>query len=55
MSERLPAVGTPEAVVPGVRALVGAGFRYVICLVPASDTETVELLARRVVPAVVAG
>jgi hypothetical protein len=55
MAERLPVVGTPEAVVPGVRALVGAGFRYLICLVPAADTETLQLLARRVVPVVVAG
>ena len=39
---------------PGLRALVGAGFRYLICLVPATDTEALELLARRVVPAVVA-
>jgi alkanesulfonate monooxygenase SsuD/methylene tetrahydromethanopterin reductase-like flavin-dependent oxidoreductase (luciferase family) len=53
-AERLPVVGAPEEVVAGLRALVGAGFRYLICLVPATDTEALELLARRVVPAVVA-
>jgi alkanesulfonate monooxygenase SsuD/methylene tetrahydromethanopterin reductase-like flavin-dependent oxidoreductase (luciferase family) len=54
-AERLPVVGTPEEVALALRALVGAGFRYLICLLPATDTEALELLARRVVPAVVAG
>lgn len=31
--ERLPIIGTPEEAVVRVRAMVAAGFRYVICII----------------------
>ena len=52
--EQLPVVGTPEQVAPRLRALVKAGFQYLICLVSATDLQTLHLLAERVVPAVLA-
>ena len=54
-AERLPLAGAPEDAVAQIRALVDAGFRYIICLVPTVDQEALRLLAERVVPAVVAG
>ncbi len=53
--EQLPIVGTPEDAVPRVRALLEAGFQYVIFIVLPFDTESLHLLAERVIPAVVAG
>ncbi len=52
--EQLPVVGTPEEVTPRLRALVKAGFPYLICLVSATAVETLHLLAERVVPSVLA-
>src|SRR5207248_2738470 len=51
-AERMPVAGTPEEAVGQLRGLVEAGFRYIICAVAASDHETLQLLAQRVVPAV---
>ncbi len=53
--ERLPIVGTPEDAVPRVRALLDAGFQYVIFIVMPFDTESLQLLAERVIPAALAG
>ena len=53
--ERLPVVGTPEEAAPRVRAMLDAGFRYVIFVVFPFDAETPHLLAERVLPAAVAG
>jgi alkanesulfonate monooxygenase SsuD/methylene tetrahydromethanopterin reductase-like flavin-dependent oxidoreductase (luciferase family) len=50
--ERLPIVGTPEESLPRVRALLDAGFQYVIFVVFPFDFETPRLLAERVLPAV---
>jgi alkanesulfonate monooxygenase SsuD/methylene tetrahydromethanopterin reductase-like flavin-dependent oxidoreductase (luciferase family) len=47
--ERLPIVGTPEQVVPRVRALLDAGFQYVFFHV--FDLESLQLLAEQVIPA----
>lgn len=54
-AEQIPVAGTPEDVAPGLRALVAAGFQYLICMVSTSDPETLHLLAQQVVPAVVGG
>ncbi len=54
-AERLPVVGTPDEVTVHLRALLEAGFRYIICLVPTVDQETLHLLAHQVIPAVVGG
>ena len=54
-AEQIPVAGTPEEVTPGLRALVAAGFQYLICMVSTSDPETLHLLAQHVVPAVVGG
>jgi alkanesulfonate monooxygenase SsuD/methylene tetrahydromethanopterin reductase-like flavin-dependent oxidoreductase (luciferase family) len=51
--EQLPIVGTPEEAVPRVRAMLDAGFQYVIFVVFPFDTETPCLLAERVLPAVI--
>ena len=53
--EQLPVVGTPEEAVPRVRALLEAGFQYVIFFVWPFDAESLQLLAQRVLPAVNAG
>ena len=53
--EQLPVVGTPEEAVPRVRAMLEAGFQYVIFIVLPFDAESLRLLAERVIPAVVAG
>jgi alkanesulfonate monooxygenase SsuD/methylene tetrahydromethanopterin reductase-like flavin-dependent oxidoreductase (luciferase family) len=51
--EQMLVSGTPEEVVPRVQALVDAGFQYVNFLtIPPFDTESVQLLAERVIPAV---
>jgi alkanesulfonate monooxygenase SsuD/methylene tetrahydromethanopterin reductase-like flavin-dependent oxidoreductase (luciferase family) len=52
--ERLPIVGTPEEAAPRVRAMLDAGFHYVIFVVFPFDSETPRLLAERVIPAVLA-
>ena len=52
---QLPVVGTPEEALPRVRELLGIGLRYVIFGVFPHDTETLRLLAERVLPAVAAG
>ena len=39
---------------PRVQALLAAGFQYVIFIVLPFDTESLQLLARRVLPAVTA-
>jgi alkanesulfonate monooxygenase SsuD/methylene tetrahydromethanopterin reductase-like flavin-dependent oxidoreductase (luciferase family) len=52
-AERMLLAGTPEDAAAHLRGLVEAGFRYLICAVPTSDQETLQLLAQRVVPAVV--
>ena len=49
---QLPVVGTPEDAVPRVRAMLDAGFQYVIFIVFPFDTESLHLLAERVLPAV---
>ena len=51
--EQLPGVGTPEEAVPRVRTMLDAGFHYVIFVVFPFDSETLCLLAERVLPAVV--
>jgi alkanesulfonate monooxygenase SsuD/methylene tetrahydromethanopterin reductase-like flavin-dependent oxidoreductase (luciferase family) len=50
--ERLVFAGTPEKAVAHMRGLVAAGFQYLICRVFESDAETLQLLAKRVMPAV---
>lgn len=50
--EQLPVIGTPEEAVPRVQALLDAGFQYLIFIVMPFDTETLRLLAERVIPAV---
>ena len=47
-------VGTLEGAVARLRGLVDAGFQYVIAVVLPFDRETLQLLATRVLPAVVA-
>lgn len=51
--EQLPVIGTPEEAVPRVQALLDAGFQYVIFIVLPFDTESLHLLAERVLPALV--
>ena len=51
--EHLPVVGTAEAALPRVRAMLEAGMRYVIFIVMPGDEETLRLLAEQVLPAVV--
>jgi alkanesulfonate monooxygenase SsuD/methylene tetrahydromethanopterin reductase-like flavin-dependent oxidoreductase (luciferase family) len=53
--ERLPFAGTPEEAASRVRAMLAAGFQYVIFVVFPFDMETPRLLAERVLPAIVAG
>jgi hypothetical protein len=53
--EQLPVIGTPAEAVPRVRALMEAGFQYVIFIVLPFDTESLQLLAQQVLPAVTAG
>lgn len=55
MGEQLPVAGTPEEILARLRPLVGAGFQYIITMVSIADTETLQLLGRRVLPAFVAG
>jgi alkanesulfonate monooxygenase SsuD/methylene tetrahydromethanopterin reductase-like flavin-dependent oxidoreductase (luciferase family) len=50
--ERLVFAGTPEKAVAHMRGLIAAGFQYLICRVFESDAETLQLLAKRVMPAV---
>lgn len=50
--EQLVVSGPAEAALARVQALVDAGTRYLIFLVFPFDDETLELLARRVIPAV---
>ncbi|MGI8475617.1 MAG: LLM class flavin-dependent oxidoreductase [Thermomicrobiales bacterium] len=50
--EQLPVVGTAEDALARVRAMLGAGMRYVIFIVMPGDEETLRLLAERVLPAV---
>jgi alkanesulfonate monooxygenase SsuD/methylene tetrahydromethanopterin reductase-like flavin-dependent oxidoreductase (luciferase family) len=52
--ERLVVAGTPEDAVCHVRTLLEAGFQYVMFFLPSPDWESVELLARRVIPNVAA-
>ena len=47
--------GTPDDAITYYRALAGAGIQYFIPAILGLDEETVELLADRVVPAVVTG
>jgi hypothetical protein len=44
--------GTPEQVAPYYQSLVDVGAQYFIMQVDSSDTETMELLAREIVPRV---
>jgi alkanesulfonate monooxygenase SsuD/methylene tetrahydromethanopterin reductase-like flavin-dependent oxidoreductase (luciferase family) len=50
--ERLVVAGTPEDAIQRVRTLLEVGFQYVMFFVPAADWESLELLARRVLPSV---
>jgi alkanesulfonate monooxygenase SsuD/methylene tetrahydromethanopterin reductase-like flavin-dependent oxidoreductase (luciferase family) len=50
--ERLVIAGTPDDVIQRVNALLEVGFQYVMFFVPAADWESLELLARRVLPGV---
>jgi alkanesulfonate monooxygenase SsuD/methylene tetrahydromethanopterin reductase-like flavin-dependent oxidoreductase (luciferase family) len=52
--ERLVVAGTPDDAVERVTTLLEAGFQYVIFFVPAADWESLELLARHVLPSVAA-
>jgi len=45
-------VASPEEAVDRITALVAAGFRYFIPNLMGNDTETLDLLAQRVIPAV---
>ena len=49
-------VGTPEQIAAYYQALVDAGMQYfVVQILDAGDAETIELLAREVIPAVQVG
>jgi alkanesulfonate monooxygenase SsuD/methylene tetrahydromethanopterin reductase-like flavin-dependent oxidoreductase (luciferase family) len=48
--EQLIVAGTPEDVIQRVRTLLEVGFQYVMFFVPGADWESLELLARRVLP-----
>jgi alkanesulfonate monooxygenase SsuD/methylene tetrahydromethanopterin reductase-like flavin-dependent oxidoreductase (luciferase family) len=50
--EQLPVIGAPEDAVSRVRAMLDHGFQYIIFIVLPFDTETLHLLAERVLPAV---
>lgn len=50
--EHLPVVGPPEDAVSRVRAMIKAGFRYVIFIVIPGDEESLRLLAESVIPVV---
>ena len=50
--EQLVVAGTPEDAIERVRALLEVGLQYVMFFVPAADWESLELLARRVLPRV---
>ncbi|WP_410968532.1 hypothetical protein, partial [Salmonella sp. SAL4443] len=52
--EQLPVIGTPEDALPRVQALLSAGFQYIIFIVLPFDTESLQLLADRVIPALAA-
>jgi hypothetical protein len=45
--------GTPEQVIPYYQSLVDVGTQYFVLQIDSVDTETMELLARDVVPNVV--
>lgn len=53
--ENLPVVGRPEEAVPRLQAMLDAGFQYLIFIVLPFDTETLHLLAERVLPALETG
>jgi alkanesulfonate monooxygenase SsuD/methylene tetrahydromethanopterin reductase-like flavin-dependent oxidoreductase (luciferase family) len=48
--ERLVVAGTPDDAVRRVRVLLEVGFQYVMFFLPGGDWESMELLARRVIP-----
>jgi alkanesulfonate monooxygenase SsuD/methylene tetrahydromethanopterin reductase-like flavin-dependent oxidoreductase (luciferase family) len=48
--EQLPVVGTPDEAVRRTRELLEAGFQYVIFIVLPFDTESLQLVAQRVIP-----
>jgi alkanesulfonate monooxygenase SsuD/methylene tetrahydromethanopterin reductase-like flavin-dependent oxidoreductase (luciferase family) len=52
--EGLVAAGTPEDAARRVRTLLAVGFQYVMFFLPTSDPESLELLARRVIPSLAA-
>jgi hypothetical protein len=52
--EQLTYAGAPERAVARLRGLVDAGFQYLIASVFPSDPESLQLLAKRVLLAVVA-
>jgi alkanesulfonate monooxygenase SsuD/methylene tetrahydromethanopterin reductase-like flavin-dependent oxidoreductase (luciferase family) len=53
--EQIPLLGSPQEVVPRVRALLTAGFQYIVFIVLSFDLESLNLLAQQVLPAVVHG
>ena len=45
---------TPEDAIKRIQGLVGAGFQYFLFGIAGNDVETLNLLAQRVIPAIVA-
>jgi hypothetical protein len=45
---------TPDEAIKRMQALVDVGFQYFICGIPGNYVETLNLLAQRVIPAIVA-
>jgi hypothetical protein len=46
--------GTPETVAAYYQSLVDVGAQYFVIQIDSGDTETIELLARQVIPQVIA-
>ena len=45
---------TPDEAIKRIQALVDVGFQYFLCGISGNDVETLNLLAQRVIPAIVA-
>jgi alkanesulfonate monooxygenase SsuD/methylene tetrahydromethanopterin reductase-like flavin-dependent oxidoreductase (luciferase family) len=45
---------TPDEAIKRMQALVDVGFQYFVCTISGNDVETLNLLAQRVIPAIVA-
>jgi alkanesulfonate monooxygenase SsuD/methylene tetrahydromethanopterin reductase-like flavin-dependent oxidoreductase (luciferase family) len=52
--EQIVLATTPDEAIKRIQALVDVGFQYFLCGISGNDVETLNLLAQRVIPAIVA-